>query len=178
MLLLNEGVSPNILTDDMTEAYICLWLAEADVREAEIRSRAAWLRWGLASGLPPATHPQLRPRSKPMPLEVACPEDQVGAPHVPSTASNTALGVSWQSVLEILKTSVPASDFIAWIKPCRLVECEPRIDEDNEPVAVIETPNILVREEFERRYQTLVEDALRMTLGYATQVCLVISMRS
>lgn len=66
-LLEREGLKPQLLTSEMTEAFIQSWIAEADARQDQIKSRQRWLVWGLTSGALPQDHPTLPPRAPEQP---------------------------------------------------------------------------------------------------------------
>ncbi|MDP9316885.1 MAG: hypothetical protein M3R24_39530 [Chloroflexota bacterium] len=173
LLLKQEGVPAEILTEDITEEYIRHWIAEADARHEEIYSRPGWLKWGIESGYTPLDHPQLRLRSKQSGLSSArnhSPLALCNALSEPASEVDSALHTFWQAALSILEAKLPRNEFETWIKPCQLVAVEPDARPDEATGALVATPNIFVRQELEGRYLRQVEEALGTALGYPVQV--------
>ncbi|MDQ5852521.1 MAG: hypothetical protein M3380_10730, partial [Chloroflexota bacterium] len=180
LLLKQEGVPTEILTDDATEEYIRHWIAEADARQEEIYNRPGWLKWGIESGYLPLDHPQLHRRSYRPVLskrnsELATTADagsRLTAPEV-----NPHLDTLWQAALTVLEARLPHHEFETWIEPCQLVVVEPGAT-PGEPVwAIVATPNIFVRQEVEARYQGAITSALGVQLAQPVAVKWVISMQ-
>ena len=167
LLLMHEGVSADILEDDITEEYIRLWIAEADARHEEIYSRPGWLKWGIESGYCPADHPQLRPRPQRSPSVNPCGRSPATPdPHlsVPDLEADPFLQSLWQAVLGVFEAALPRSEFETWIKPCQIAALDHSISRDSTPRAIVATPNVFVRQELEARYQEAIADALSSTL--------------
>ena len=173
ILLRQEGVPLEILSDDMTEEYIRHWIAEADRRQEELYSRPGWLKWGIESGYAPSVHPHLRPRAKQPGGTSAgsyAPVAPKGATSEPSSERESALHAFWQAALTILEATLPRNEFETWIKPCQMVAFEPGTTSDEATFVIIATPNIFVRQELEGQYLPRVEAALSVALGCPVQV--------
>jgi hypothetical protein len=169
-LLRQEGVPAAILTDDMTEDYIRLWIAEADARQAELDDRRKWLRWGIKSGKPPVEHKQLPPAKR---TTAAMDEEHARAvpdadirlpPPVKNTSTQHAsapdnpLDIQWHAVLEVLQAQMSHDVYDTWIRCSRLL----LIDGND---AILGTPNVFVRDAMERDHRAAVEAALRQVSG-------------
>ena len=177
-LLVREGVPTQILTDDITEEYLRLWIAEADARHEEIYSRPGWLRWGIESGHLPSDHPQLRPRPKRSAPSArdSCSRTATGAgTPSPAPEEDPYLRTLWQAALGALEVQLPRTEFETWIKGCQLVALDPGVTLDEATLVVIATPNIFVRQEVEALYQGAISAALGAQLKRTVEVRCVIA---
>ena len=73
----------------------------------------------------------------------------------------------WQAVLDQLAPTLPPNEFATWLEPTRLLE----IDGQD---AVVETPNIFVRQEIEGRYLAAMTAELHRLLNSPVRLHLVI----
>ena len=80
----------------------------------------------------------------------------------------------WQTALGILHLHVPPNEFETWIKHSRLAALNPATALDEVPLAIVETPNVFVRQEMEGRYSPDVEQTLQAVLGFTVQVQMVL----
>jgi hypothetical protein len=180
-LLAQEGLKPQLLTAEMTEAFIQAWLQEADARAAQIKDRRGWLVWGLTSGFLPGAHPKLPPRSGPMQQSrptfqqheqqtIARPDSDRASSMPPSAVPSTAASgqhTAWRTVLDQLETALPRREFETWLKETALID----LDAGR---AIIGTPNIFAREKLEAHYLPLIQHTLQFVLGQAVDVQVVI----
>lgn len=176
-LLMHEGVPGAVLTDEMTEDFIRVWIAEADARRDQVYNRPGWLAWGLESGVVPADHPNLRPRpprsvSGPQPV----PLPQPGPARSPERSAAVDLHVQsvWQRVLGMMEDHLPRAEFETWIKPCRLLVLDVGSGAGEAIRAIVGTPNVFVRQELEGRYHSALLAALQGQLQQAVDVHWVI----
>jgi chromosomal replication initiation ATPase DnaA len=73
----------------------------------------------------------------------------------------------WQHALARLQSQLPSTDYATWIAPLRLLHCA-------DGVAVVETPNVFVCDEVERRYLEVLQETLRANSDQALVVHLTI----
>ena len=73
----------------------------------------------------------------------------------------------WQAALGDLQVQMARNEFDTWIKPTALLALEDKL-------AIVETPNIFVRQELEGRYLASIIQTLTTILGYSVQVQVVI----
>ncbi|HEX6287915.1 MAG TPA: DnaA N-terminal domain-containing protein [Herpetosiphonaceae bacterium] len=192
LLLEREGVNPAILTAAITQEQIEAWIAEADVRRAEIKDRAAWLAWGIRSGHLPQDHPKL-PRG---PQRAGVSGAQTLAPGLCACGRYTGGGLCpacavpaadqqpqaagskqaeqpqqvWHVALDSLRKHLPYSEFETWIRETSLVQLE-------DQQAIVGTPNIFARDKLQESYAPLIADTLHTLLGFPVQVAVVLDSR-
>jgi len=177
-LLEHEGVSPTLLTDAMTEAYIRLWIAEADARREQVYNRPRWLAWGLQSGVAPAQHPQLRPRQHRSPEQVrSAPSTPLPTPSAADATPGSAspLQTVWHNVLGMLHDRLPRDEFETWISSCQLLALDLDAAPDAaRPRAIVGAPNIFVRLKLEDTYHSALAATLHACLQQEVEVHCVV----
>ena len=176
-LLEHEGVPEAVLTDEMTEDFIRIWIAEADARRDQVYNRPGWLAWGLESGIVPAEHPQLRPRSPrsvSSPRPVQSPRADPAASPAPLPEGDLHVQNVWRHVLGAMEDRLPRAEFETWIKPCQLLALDAGSGADEAPRAIVGTPNVFVRQELEGRYHNALLAALQGQLQQPVDVHCVI----
>jgi hypothetical protein len=187
-LLAREGLKPQLLTENMTEAYIRAWLDEADARSSKIRERAAWIAWGLSSGCLPGEHPKLPPRGAAVSSDVdakprithpqrTCADVSsqrgynVQSPLSPASSRDVAPlngeSQAWDEVLGELQKRLPQSEFDTWIRETALVKLAGS-------EAIVAAPHVFAREMLEHTYGSLITSSLHHVLGFPVQLQVVI----
>lgn len=85
----------------------------------------------------------------------------------PSERCVTELAVLWQKVLAQVESEVPSDEFRTWLQSTSLLEVETS-------VAVVETPNVFVRDVVLERYAPMISHALASETGCLVELVVVI----
>jgi hypothetical protein len=100
-------------------------------------------------------------------VHAAAPALPIAMPKGGAASGDPADAHSWRRVLDRLQRELPESDFQTWIAPLKLLLCA-------EGIAVIETPNVFVRDELERCWLGRIALTLDEICGQAIEPRLII----
>ena len=151
----------DLLTDDITEAFLRAWIAEADARQTQIRSRPNWLRWGITSRYLPHEHPDLQRRSRHGTRLNTDDRSVSAASDLPSGLDiDPGLASLWQAARAVLQDQLPRDVFETWISPCQLIALEAG-DQSDARIAILAVPNVFVRQELETAHLGTICQALQ-----------------
>jgi hypothetical protein len=163
----------------MTDDFIDAWIAEADARRHEIKSRTRWLVWGLTSGVLPADHPTLPPRitaGRPHATRGSSSADarESGETFGPGAGDPEALAPLWQTVRARLTPQVRDAAFRAWLAGVELYAIVPAPSHSRSAVAYLAgaqwRPTTLDWADIQAAYGQAIEQALSEVYGYSVRV--------